>query len=413
MTKFLQTIKAQANELALLGAPLDEEDLIEKILDGLGDNYKELVCVIQARDTPIAFEELHEKLLNFEAFLLATKPEHSHFPATANPTSRTTPGWRPPPNSGNSYTSWRPTNGRTNSTRGDRPSRPYLGYCQIYRIQGHTTKRCPSFRIIPVQSPTNKSNASMTNPNSPWQPRAHFAVNAPNTPSWLLDSGASHHVTSDLSNLSLHAPYTGSNDIMIGDGSGLSITHTGSTSLKTPHTAFTLNNVLCVPSMKKNLISISQFCTSNNVSIEFLPSSLLVKELRTGATLLREQTKDGVYEWPVSSPLLAFSSIKTSSSKWHHRLGHPTFPILKHIVSSNQLGLSSSLSSEFSCNVYLCNKSHKLSFSTSTLVSSQPLQIIFSDVWTSPIILHDGFKYYVIFIDHFTKYIWFYPLKQK
>jgi transposase InsO family protein len=25
----------------------------------------------------------------------------------------------------------------------------------------------------------------------------------------------------------------------------------------------------------------------------------------------------------------------------------------------------------------------------------------------------DGFKYYVIFIDHFTKYIWFYPLKRK
>lgn len=150
-----------------------------------------------------------------------------------------------------------------------------------------------------------------------------------------MDSGASHHVTFDLSNLSLHAPYTSADDIMIGDGSGLSITHTGSTSLKTPHTTLTLNNVLCVPSMKKNLISISQFCTSNNVLIEFLPSSFLVKELGMGATLLRGQTKDGVYESLISSPLLAFSSIKTSSSEWHHRLGHPTFLILKHIVSSN------------------------------------------------------------------------------
>jgi hypothetical protein len=34
-------------------------------------------------------------------------------------------------------------------------------------------------------------------------------------------------------------------------------------------------------------------------------------------------------------------------------------------------------------------------------------------VWTSPIFSHNGFKYYVIFIDHFTKYIWFYPLKNK
>ena len=45
--------------------------------------------------------------------------------------------------------------------------------------------------------------------------------------------------------------------------------------------------------------------------------------------------------------------------------------------------------------------------------TSQPLQIIFSDVWTSPIVSHDGYKYYVIFVDHFTKYIWLYPLKRK
>ena len=55
----------------------------------------------------------------------------------------------------------------------------------------------------------------------------------------------------------------------------------------------------------------------------------------------------------------------------------------------------------------------KLSFSNSTIISSRPLQIIYSDIWTSPIISYDGFKYYVIFVDHFTIYIWFYPLKQK
>ena len=41
------------------------------------------------------------------------------------------------------------------------------------------------------------------------------------TPTWLLDSGASHHVTSDLSNLYLHSPYQGSDDVMIGHGSTL------------------------------------------------------------------------------------------------------------------------------------------------------------------------------------------------
>jgi hypothetical protein len=56
-----------------------------------------------------------------------------------------------------------------------------------------------------------------------------------------------------------NTPYTGSDDIMIGDGSGIPITHTSSTSLpKHSHNSFQLNNVLCIPEMKKNLISISQ-----------------------------------------------------------------------------------------------------------------------------------------------------------
>nr|DAD26772.1 TPA_asm: hypothetical protein HUJ06_028240 [Nelumbo nucifera] len=246
-------------------------------------------------------------------------------------------------------------------------------------------------------------------PSIPWQPRANHAVLGTDpTPTWLLDSGASHHVTSDLSNLSLHSPYQGTDDVMIGDGSGLQITYTGSTTIPTSSRTITLHNVLCVPSMKKNLISIYQLCISNHVSIEFSPSTFHVKDLNTGAILLTGQPKDGVYEWPASSssssPLLAFSSVKTTSSEWHSRLGHPSFDIMKNIVSKFSLPLSNSFSSPSNCIVCSCNKSHKFPFHSSTLTSSHPLEIIFSDVWTSPIYSVDGFKYYVIFVDHYTRY---------
>jgi transposase InsO family protein len=39
---------------------------------------------------------------------------------------------------------------------------------------------------------------------------------------------------------------------------------------------------------------------------------------------------------------------------------------------------------------------------------------VYSDVWgPAPFISVDGFLYYVIFIDHFSKYVWLYPLKLK
>ena len=61
-----------------------------------------------------------------------------------------------------------------------------------------------------------------------------------------VHNGGSHHVIPHLSNLSLHIPYTESDDIIIGDGS---LTHTDSTSLKT---TIIFENVFCVPSMYKN-----------------------------------------------------------------------------------------------------------------------------------------------------------------
>ena len=49
---------------------------------------------------------------------------------------------------------------------------------------------------------------------------------------------------------------------------------------------FSLPNVLCVPFMKRNLISISQFCSLNNTFIEFLPTCFFVKDLHMGEILL-------------------------------------------------------------------------------------------------------------------------------
>jgi hypothetical protein len=35
---------------------------------------------------------------------------------------------------------------------------------------------------------------------------------------------------------------------------------------------------------------------------------------------------------------------------------------------------------------------------------------VHSDVWTSPVYSHSGYKYYVVFIDVYTHYIWTYPV---
>lgn len=94
-TEYLHYVKVRADEPALRGALMDDEDLTDKILDGLGNDCKELVRAVQARDTSISFDELHEKLLSFEASTSAPiNVEAAHLPITTNPTQRTNHTWR-------------------------------------------------------------------------------------------------------------------------------------------------------------------------------------------------------------------------------------------------------------------------------------------------------------------------------
>lgn len=141
-----------------------------------------------------------------------------------------------------------------------------------------------------------------------------------------------------------------------------------------------------------------------------------MKDLQIGAPLLQGRARDGIYEWPnnpkPNSLIIAFSTVKVTPSEWHQRLGHLSESIFRSLVSKFKLDLSLG-SKTFHCNDCYCNKSHKLPFAQSTLISTKPLQIIFSDVWTSPIHSIDHYKYYVIFVDHFTHYTWLYPLIRK
>ena len=61
--------KPRVYELMSLGKPMDNEDLLEKILDGLGSEYQYIIDAVNGRDTPISFNELHEKLINKEITL--------------------------------------------------------------------------------------------------------------------------------------------------------------------------------------------------------------------------------------------------------------------------------------------------------------------------------------------------------
>jgi hypothetical protein len=131
--------------------------------------------------------------------------------------------------------------------------------------------------------------------------------------------------------------------------------------------------------------------------------------------LMRGPSNGDLYTYtPTSSPSpTALSTSCSSSSLWHARFGHPSSKTLAKMMSN--CGIFSTFSNNnLPCNSCHINKSHKLPFSISSIKTSSPLELIFSDVWgPSPITSINGYKYYLVFVDHFTRYTWLYPLKSK
>lgn len=151
-------------------------------------------------------------------------------------------------------------------------------------------------------------------------------------------------------------------------------------------------------------------CTDNKVSVEFFPNVFQMKDLNSGPPILTVQSKNGCYEWPSresTSPFVFASSIKCSLRVWHSRLGHPSILVLKCIVSSSLI-LHQTLCS-FHYSECLINKIHKTPFAFSSFSSSKPLELVFSNVCTSPTHSIDGFKHCDIYCSY-THYIWLYPI---
>jgi hypothetical protein len=98
---------------------------------------------------------------------------------------------------------------------------------------------------------------------------------------------------------------------------------------------------------------------------------------------------------------------------WHSRLGCPSFNTVDYVLKNNKLPFVQEESSESVCDACQKAKSHQHPYRRSDSTSSHPLEHVFSYVWGPAVELVGRYKYYVSFIDDFSKYTWLYLIKKK
>jgi hypothetical protein len=120
--------------------------------------------------------------------------------------------------------------------------------CQYCDQMGHTTKTCPKLQYSEMT--TNCAGTLDGQENK-----------------WLIDSVTSHNILGDLQNLSIHSEYDNTDEVLIGDGTSLAITHIGSLASPTPKFFF----IYMISDVFPIFIRISfQFITSPDTIIFFL-----------------------------------------------------------------------------------------------------------------------------------------------
>jgi len=199
--------------------------------------------------------------------------------------------------------------------------------------------------------------------------------------------------------------------IVVGNGTHIPVTSRGQSTLHTPASKFTLNNVLVVPAIVRNLLSVRQFTRDNSCSIEFDALGFSVKDLRTRRVILRCNSDGDLYTITAAVPTTAHALLAASTSLWHQRLGHPSPAIVASLRQNKHITCTKTDRSL--CHACQLGKHTRLPFSTSTSRTSSPFELVHCDVWTSPVPSISGYRYYLVLLDDFTHYCWTFPLHLK
>ncbi|GJV24270.1 ribonuclease H-like domain-containing protein [Tanacetum coccineum] len=212
------------------------------------------------------------------------------------------------------------------------------------------------------------------------------------------------HCLSDILNICIYP------SVAVGDGYFIPVTNSGQSVLSTLFRPLCLNNVLITPNIVKNLISVRQFVRDNSCTVEFDPFGFSVKDFITRRVLLRCDSTGELY--PVTKPSTIPHAFLTSQYTWHQRLGHPGSEVLRRLVSSDSISCNKEKLPVL-CHACQLGKHVKLPFVSSSSFVTSCFDIVHSDLWTSQILSLFGFQYYVLFLDHYSQYVWVYPLMNK
>ncbi|CAH9076640.1 unnamed protein product, partial [Cuscuta epithymum] len=164
-----------------------------------------------------------------------------------------------------------------------------------------------------------------------------------------------------------------------------------------------LNNVLFVPKLHCNLISVSQLSDQLNCFIQFACSLCVIQDRLSRRLIGMSERRDGLY-YLQETHAAHILAIKDSRSLvvelWHQRMGHPSSQVIEKLAPVSGLKHVGG----FPCDVCFRAKQTRDSFPTSLTKTHKPFELVHCDLWgpyNSP--SSCGARYFLTLVDDYSR----------
>lgn len=228
----------------------------------------------------------------------------------------------------------------------------------------------------------------------------NMAGNINNLNSWIIDPGATEHITCDSMLLENETSCGTEIPVKIPNGETVPVKSIGNANLPN---GLKLNQVLNIPDFKCNLLSVSKLTRNLNCALTFFPDFCVMQDLPLRNLIGIGRHCDGLY-------LLEPTIKKGTALSWHKRLGHASSLKIQQLDGS----FGSFGKNNEHCDSCLRAKLTRLPFPISSIQTASCFELIHCDIWggyRTPSL--SGAHYFLTIVDDFSRGMWVFLMKHK
>ena len=415
MLENITYLRSLHDQLKEMGCAIDDKELAMTLLASLPEDFKPLITALDAvGEDNLSFEKVKGMLLNdadrnVDSFN-AKKSEDAFSARRSIAQSR---------------------KGKQGHHPGGHLShemqytKTFRGTCHYCHEQGHFARDCPKRKSKNAQRGTVKGKAyaqyaENDDSNQLIYEDALLSSDHMKNSGWIIDSGATQHMTFDKDSLSDYVEFKQPCIVNLGDNGAIFAYGKGTyhivADLKNSIRPIALQDVLYLPDIGKNLLSV-QAMTKLGATVDFVGNQC--KITRNSKLLAIGEMQQKLYVLKCCQDINVNIARENSDMQlWHCRFGHLGIDNVSKLVKGKMVeGMNCDVQVERNsvCQPCIMGKQHRTPYPKGISTrATMPFEVVHTDVCgPMPVSSHGGSQYFVTFIDDYSCYTHVYFIKHK